>query len=354
MPTYAGEGKRRCIPVESAHLQRPLQSMRPRFLTVFLLYCLLPACAEESQRDFVTVEDQKISYTEYGSGPPVLLLHGLWGGLNEWLPVVDALSESHRVIAMDFIGFHDSDKPDLKYSNAVLSRYLAGFISELGLRNVTLMGHAMGANAATYTAVHHPANISRLVLIDGAGYRNPNRDLSKPPSEGMLRFRKVATGDTPESTRGLLERRVLDKALVTDEWVEKSLAMWRNSAQAIGDMLFEGGDLTEDEMRRIGIPTLVVWGSDDAVFPIENAERLHADIEGAQVRIIEGTGHLPQIENPDEFLSAVVPFLMEVVTVPPSPGGVPNDPDPVDEIPTEDLEDLDPNMRELPETEDPR
>ena len=353
MPTYAQEGKRHCIPVESAHLQRPLNRMSPRYLTVFLLFCLLPACAAESQQDFVNVEGQKISYAEFGSGPTIVLLHGLWGGLNEWSPIIDALSESHRVIAMDFIGFHDSDKPDLKYSNEVLSRYLAGFISALGLRDVTLMGHAMGANAATYTAVHHPENISRLVLIDGAGYRNPNRDLSKPPSEGMLRFRKIATGDTLESTRGLLERRLLDKSLVTEEWVEESLDMWRNSAQAIGDMLFEGGDLTEDEMRQIGLPTLVVWGSDDAVFPIENAERLHADIEGAQVRVIDGSGHLPQIENPEEFLSAVIPFLMEVATVPPYPGGVPNDLEPVDVIPTEEIEELDPGMLELPETEDP-
>ena len=206
--------------------------MSPRNLTVFLLFCLLPACAAESQRDFVNIDDRKISYAEFGSGPTIVLLHGLWGGLNEWYPIIDALSDSHRVIAMDFIGFHGSDKPDLQYSNEVLSRYLAGFISELGLRDVTLMGHAMGANAATYTAVHHPENISRLVLIDGAGYRNPKRDLSKPPSEGMLRFRKVATGDTLESTRGLLERRLYDKSIVTDDWVEESLELWRNSANS--------------------------------------------------------------------------------------------------------------------------
>lgn len=300
--------------------------MKRRLLPVILLFCQLPACAAESQKDFVSVEGHNIGYAEFGSGPTIVLLHGLWGGLNEWSPIIDALSESHRVIAMDFIGFHGSDKPDLKYSNEVLSRYLAGFIRELALRNVTLMGHAMGANAATYSAVHHPENISRLVLIDGAGYRNPERDLSKPPSEGMLRFRKVATGDTLESTRGLLERRVLDESLVTDDWVEESLELWRNSAKAIGDMLFEGGDLTEDEMRQISLPTLVVWGSDDAVFPIENAERLHADIEGAQVRVIDGTGHLPQIEDPDGFLSAVLPFLMEVVTVPPYTGSLPIDP----------------------------
>lgn len=327
--------------------------MRRRPLIVFLLCYLLSACAAESQQDFVTVDGHKISYAEFGSGPTIVLLHGLWGGLNEWLPIIDELSESHRVIAMDFIGFHGSDKPDLRYNNEVLSRYLAGFIRELGLRDVTLMGHAMGANTATFSAIHHPENISRLVLIDGAGYRNPNRDLSKPPSEGMLRFRKIATGDTLESTRGLLERRLFDKSLVTDEWVEESLEMWRGSSQAIGDMLFEGGDLTETQMRQIGLPTLVVWGSDDAVFPIENAERLHNDIDGAQVRVIDGTGHLPQIENPDDFLAAVMPFLMEVVTVPPYPGGVPNDLDPVEVVSPEELEQPDPKLRVLPETEDP-
>jgi pimeloyl-ACP methyl ester carboxylesterase len=274
--------------------------------------CLLLAghsWSAELEHGDIEVYGQTIHYAEAGSGPAIILLHGLWGGLNEWRPIIEPLSVSHRVIAMDFIGFHGSDKPDVQYHNAVLSQFLVGFIEALNLDHVTLMGHAMGANTATYTAFHYPGAVAALILVDGAGYRNPDRDLGAPLSEGMIRFRRVATGSSLAATRGLLTRRVADPALVTDAWVEEAFELWIDSARAIGDMLAEGGDLADAEMRQIDLPTLVVWGAEDRVFSPDNAERLRVDIEGSAVQIIEGAGHLPQIEKTDAFLGAVLPFL---------------------------------------------
>ena len=284
--------------------------MRVSFSTIVAaLFLVTSAAAAELKENDVEVYGFNIHYAEAGSGPPLILLHGLWGGTNEWQPIIDSLSESHHVIAMDSIGFHGSDKPDTQYHNALLSQFLAGFIDALGLTNVTLMGHAMGANSATYAAVHNVENIRALVLVDGAGYRNPDRDLAKPPSAGMLNFMRTATGSSLAATRDLLERRVADKSLVTDNWVQQAFSMWLNSANAIRDMLREGGDVTETEMRLIKLPTLVVWGADDKIFSPDNANRLQADIEGAEVRIIANSGHLPQIEQTEDFLEAVLPFL---------------------------------------------
>ena len=266
------------------------------------------AAAEPEQRD-VEIFGQTIHYAESGSGPPLILLHGLWGGINEWRPIIEPLARDHRVIVMDFLGFHGSDKPAVHYHNALLSQFLAEFIDVLDLEDVTLMGHAMGANTATYTAVHHPRNIAALILVDGAGYRNPERDLARPLPEGMIRFRRDATGSSLAASRGLLERRVADASIVTDVWVAEAFALWIDSARAIGDMLTEGGDVTEEEMRDIELPTLVVWGAEDKVFSPDNATRLGADIAGAEVRLISGSGHLPQIEKTSEFLAAVMPFL---------------------------------------------
>jgi len=286
-----------------------IRRMKILTTTAVLMGLAVHAMSAEVIEKDVSVYGQNIHYAETGEGPPLILLHGLWGGLNEWEPVLARMSESNRVIVMDFIGFHSSAKPAVQFHNALLSQFLVGFINELGLSDVTLMGHAMGANTATYTAFHHPASVSALILVDGAGYRNPERDLSKPPSEGMLRFRRVATGSSLAATRGLLERRVADRTLITEAWVEEAFALWVNSARAIGDMLLEGGDLTEEEMQQISQPALVVWGAEDKVFSPDNAERLRQDIEGAEVHIIEGSGHLPQIEQTDAFLSRVMPFL---------------------------------------------
>ena len=284
--------------------------MRRTFLILTVLALATTAQPAELVPRDVNVYGQYIHYAETGNGPPIVLLHGLWGGLNEWEPIIEPLAENHRVIVMDFIGFHNSDKPDVHYHNALLAQFLAGFIEALELRDVILMGHAMGANTATYTAFHHPERIAGLILVDGAGYRNPDRDLSQPLSEGMIRFRRVATGSSLATTRGLLERRVYNPNDVTDEWVENAFRMWVNSAAAIGDMLLEGGDLTEEEMRQIKLPTLVVWGAEDKVFSPGNAERLSNDIEGSVVRIIDRAGHLPQVEATEAFLDAVLPFLI--------------------------------------------
>ena len=283
-----------------------MKSIIPAFV---LLSLSVAGGAADLQQQDVEVYGLNIHYAEAGRGPTVVLLHGLWGGLNEWLPIVDKLGERHRVIAMDFIGFHGSDKPDTQYHNALLSQFLAGFMQALDLDDVTLVGHAMGANTATYTAVHHPERISRLVLVDGAGYRNPDRDLSEPLSSRMLGFRRVATGSSLAATRGLLERRVLDTSVVTDQWVEEAFGLWLDSAGAIGDMLLEGGDLTAGEMQQIQLPTLIVWGAEDKVFSIDNVARLEADIAGAETVIIEDSGHLPQIEQTGAFLDAITNFL---------------------------------------------
>lgn len=298
-------------PIES-NIMRKIAELRrggAAWIAVFLL-CLAGASAN-SQEKYAEVYGFRIHYSEAGTGDPLILLHGLWGGSNEWQPVIASLSRTNRVIAMDFIGFHNSDKPETQYHNALLAQFLAGFIEKLDLENVTLMGHAMGANAATYTAYHYPQRVRALVLVDGAGYRSPERDLSRPPSQGMLEFIRTATGSTLASTRGLLERRVNDKSLVTDQWVSEAYDMWLHSARAIGDMLREGGDLSDEQMRAINVPVLVVWGSDDNVFNPDNAQRLHSDIAASQVKIIEGAGHLPQVERTNEFLAAVQPFLSQ-------------------------------------------
>lgn len=282
--------------------------MKSLLLILSLLASPVVSATDVVQKDII-VYGQNIHYAEAGSGPPVILLHGLWGGLNEWQPIIEPLSQSNRVIVMDFIGFHGSSKPDTDYHNALLSQFLAGFIQALGLSDVTLIGHAMGANTATYTAIHHPENLRALVLVDGAGYRSTDRDLAKPMPEGMIRFRRTATGSSLESTRGLLERRVKDKSIITDAWVEEAFAMWVNSANAIGDMMIDGGDVADEEMRGIRLPTLVIWGAEDKVFSPDNASRLKTDIEQSEVHIIERSGHLPQIEQTDAFLAALFPFL---------------------------------------------
>ena len=285
-------------------------------ITLFLswLFCLPGLSTVQAinivEKD-IEVYGFNMHYAEAGQGPPVIVLHGLWGGRNEWDRNIEVLAADFRMIVVDQIGFHGSDKPDVSYHNALLGQFLAGFIEAMDIPRATLMGQAMGANTATYMAVHYPHLVERLILVDGAGYRNPNRDLAKPPSEQQLRFYRVATGSTLSATQNFLKRRVFNKALVTESWAEEAFTMWLRSARAIQGMLRDGGDVTEEEMQTISVPTLIVWGQEDAVFPIRNADRLSLDIKGAIKVVFPETGHLSQLEKPEAFNKIVRDFLFD-------------------------------------------
>ena len=285
-------------------------------ITLFLswLFCLPGLSTVQAvnivEKD-IEVYGFNMHYAEAGQGPPVIVLHGLWGGRNEWDRNIEVLAADFRMIVVDQIGFHGSDKPDVSYHNALLGQFLSGFIEAMDIPRATLMGQAMGANTATYMAVHYPHLVERLILVDGAGYRNPNRDLAKPPSEQQLRFYRVATGSTLSATQNFLKRRVFNKALVTESWAEEAFTMWLRSARAIQGMLRDGGDVTEEEMQTISVPTLIVWGQEDAVFPIRNADRLSLDIKGAIKVVFPETGHLSQLEKPEAFNKIVRDFLFD-------------------------------------------
>ncbi len=280
---------------------------------IFLLWIgsLLTIHAQPSgltEKD-VTVYGFNLHYGEAGSGPPLVLLHGLWGGRNEWRLNIDPLTANFRVIVLDQIGFGDSDKPHANYHNALLAQFLAGFLEALEITKATLVGHAMGANTTTYMAVHYPHLVERMVLVDGAGYRNPNRNLARSLTEAQIKFRRTVTGSDLAATRSFLKRRVYDPELITDSWVQEAFTLWLKSARAIENMLLEGGDVTEEEMRTIRVPALIVWGKEDQVFPLSNADRLNQDIAGSHKVIFDKAGHLPQVEVPDKFNRVVYEFL---------------------------------------------
>jgi pimeloyl-ACP methyl ester carboxylesterase len=275
-------------------------------LVAVLMLAATTADAQIVERQ-TTVYDFDIRYSEAGSGPPVVVLHGLWGGRNEWEPVIEPISRDHRVLIPDLPGFGASDKPPANYHNALLAQFVIGFMDALDLRRATLAGHAMGANLATFMAVHHPDRVERLILVDGAGYQRDE------PRSGPLPvpFVRTVTGSTIPATKAFLMRRVENDALVTDAWAERAFVRWLKSADAIEQMLGVGGEVTVEEMRGIHAPTLILWGREDGVSNVATADRVHADIAGSQLVIFEGCGHLPQLERTEEFISAVRSFLAE-------------------------------------------
>jgi pimeloyl-ACP methyl ester carboxylesterase len=129
---------------------------------------LAPKTPVPSEKD-VTVLGFRLHYREAGQGEPVVLLHGLGGDGSRWGPNILPLATNFHVIALDQIGFGQSEKPLANYHNGMLSEFLVEFLKALGIQKASLVGNSMGGYVAAYTAVHYPDTVDRLVLVDGGG-----------------------------------------------------------------------------------------------------------------------------------------------------------------------------------------
>ena len=260
----------------------------------------------------ITVLGFKLHYLEAGRGAPVVLLHGLGGDGSRWGPNIEPLAKDFHVFALDQIGFGDSDKPLANYHTGMLAEFLAGFLKAAGVPKASLVGNSMGAGVALYTAVHYPEMVDRIVLADGGGYRQAAGAPQVPPTAEALHRRQIQNSVTRDETREFFRILFHDKSLVTEKMVDEQLTLRLRAAFTITKMQEGGerGSLSEQEVRSVKAPTLVLWGRYDELANPAGADRLEQTIPGARKVIIDNCGHMPQLERADEFNRIVRDFLL--------------------------------------------
>lgn len=289
----------------------------PVFLaTAALMAVGLAAQSTEPVAKDVTVLSFKLHYLEAGSGPPVVLLHGLGGDGSRWAPNIAALARDFHVFALDEIGFGQSDKPLANYHTGMLSEFLVGFLKAVGVPKASLVGNSMGAGVALYTAAKYPEVVDKIVLADGGGFRTPGeapRQLTAAEKQRAAHLRQIQNGVTREETREMFRLMFHNKNLVTDTMVDDQLVMRLRSAFTITKIQESGpmgaGVLTAADVRGVKAPTLIVWGRYDELVDPANADRLAKTIPGSRKVLIDDCGHLPQLEKADEFNRLVRDFL---------------------------------------------
>ena len=259
----------------------------------------------------VTVLGFKLHYLEAGRGAPVVLLHGLGGDGSRWGPNIEPLAKDFHVFALDQIGFGESDKPLANYHTGMLAEFLVGFLKAVAIPKASLVGNSMGAGVALYTAVHYPEMVDRIVLADGGGYRSSTGAAAAPTPEA-LRRRQLQNSVTRDETREFFRILFHDKSLVTEKMVDEQLTLRLRAAFTITKMQEAGerGSLSEQEVRGVKAPTLVVWGKYDELANPAGADRLEKAIPGARKVIIDNCGHMPQLERAGEFNRLVREFLL--------------------------------------------
>lgn len=237
----------------------------------------------------VDIAGARITYREAGSGSPLLFLHGS-GGAAALLPVLEPLTARHRVIVPDHPGYGQSEDPEWLDDIHDQAYACLDFIEALDLHDVHLVGTSIGGWIALEVAIRNASRLRALTVIGASGIR---------PGE-------IPTGDlfmwSPEDR---IRNLVVDPALAermlaapqTPEQQEIGIRNHFTTAKIAWEPRFF--DLTlEKWLHRIRIPTHVIWGDGDRLFPVEYGRKLHALIPGARWSVIERCGHLPHAEQP--------------------------------------------------------
>lgn len=255
----------------------------------------------------VTIYGVKIHYIEAGSGPVVVLLHGLGGNYTNWAFNTAALAQKFRVIVPDQIGFGKSEKPVINYRIATYVDFLDAFLKELKVERASLVGNSMGGWVAAAYTLAHPEKVESLILVDAAGFK-----FAKDFDTSQL-FK--LNPSTREGMRELSDRVFFNKQLfLSESFIDASLAARINAGDgytihSITESILRGEDFLDNRLSAIKRPTLVVWGKQDGLLPVSDGERFQKEIQGAQLIVFDQCGHVPMVEKATEFNAAVLKFL---------------------------------------------
>ena len=284
----------------------------------------------------VTVEGVKLHYFCGGSGPPLVLVHGLGSSAAvEFFFNLEPLAAHHRVIAIDLPGFGQSDKPALEYTIDVFVKAVSDLMASEGVPRAAVMGVSMGGRVALGLALEAAEQVERLILVDALGVGPPRRvlayrvlltrglgELTLSGTARALRRMNPATIrrfwgwylNRPGRVDTILsDQRIADHGVLLSkpEYRAAYLSALRSIA---GLRSLRDGVVVEARLAELRMPTLLVWGRHDHIFPASHAESARKRLPHGRVEIFEDSGHTPQMEEPDRFNRLVLEFLRDPVS----------------------------------------
>src|SRR5262245_66287148 len=233
---------------------------------------------------YTTVFGAKIHYLEAGTGPAVILIHGLGGSAANWAPTIAPLALKYRVLIPDQIGFGKSDKPMLNYRVSTLVDFLDGFYKQVGVQKASLVGNSLGGFTAAAFALAHPEKVEKLVLVDAAGF-SITGDVDP----------KVLSGLNPSTRQQVKD--LLSLVFYNSQQFSNDLAIdgFLASRVTAGDQytiqrfiesVGRGEDMLDGKLGSIKSPTLIIWGREDGLTVLAMGQRFNKEIAGSRLFII--------------------------------------------------------------------
>lgn len=250
----------------------------------------------EHRSEFMEINGCRVEVLRGGQGEPLLFLHGA-GGASTWAPYMDRLAETFDVIVPSHPGFGRSDTPDWLDNMQDLAYFYLDFLDTLDLDSVHLAGNSLGGWLAAEIAVRTTERIETLTLV----------------SPGGIHIKGVPKGDiflwSPEERvhNTFYDQKLAEARLAVEPSSEEADIAMKNlftTAKLAWNPRFYNPDLYK-WLHRIDVPTMIVWGDSDKIFPPAYGEAFNEMIPRSQLRIVPQCGHLPQQEKLDDFIAAV-------------------------------------------------
>ena len=252
---------------------------------------------------FVDVGGSRVHMLKGGSGEPLLFLHGA-GGHDGWLRYAQGLADRFTVYLPSHPGYGQSDRPDWLETMADMACFYTWFMEQQGLDGVRAIGHSMGGWLAAEIAVACGHAFSKLLLVDPVGIKPKKGEILDifiiSPAQ-ILEAEFHNPKQAPEYNQLYGQERTPEQTEVAERNREMAVRVcWKP---------YMHDPRLPDLLGRIKIPTLIVWGRQDRIVPLECGQLYQQAIPGAELIIVDNCGHLPQIEKPREFVKLALDFL---------------------------------------------
>lgn len=240
----------------------------------------------------------------------ILFIHGLGSSADRWMDLPEALSYYFPTYALDLIGFGKSDKPiELKYGIPEFVELVRNFIDQVitPIKMITLIGHSLGGYIACEFAIRYHLFTRSLVLIDSSG-------MLHGPTALLREYLTVAMNPSYDESMSVFKKMVVNPIFVSPLVANIFMMNISNSqAKNAFKLTLENSTNTQLDIDRLGnlkVPTLIIWGAEDNVIPVEHASLFHKTIADSQLKIIKNVGHAPFIEKPAVTFDIIKRFLV--------------------------------------------
>lgn len=280
--------------------------------------------AGEHEVQFVTIHGHRRAFVKAGSGPAVLLLHGLACDHTTWDPVIELLARRYTVIAPDLLGHGASDKPRADYTLGGYANGMRDLLTVLGIDKVTVVGHSFGGGVAMQFSYQFPERTERVMLVSAGGLGREVTPLIKliqaPGWEGVMWFltrpglRHVITGSmrAASGSHSKYTRDLGEAAAIVDSWHDRRTRFAiRHLVRAVIDWKGQIVSMQDRAYLSEAVPVAVVWGRDDQVIPVRHSNNIAALAPAARVEVLPKSGHFPHKDHPDRFVRLLDRFIKE-------------------------------------------